>query len=715
MTGMKVTQTELINRGLRAISLELIDVEPRERPSPDGLEMTLDVTAAFNSIGKIAGLVIDAGLLAQLQSFQTPLEAATWFINAKYAAIGGANSILGATVGAIKAGPLGGFERRFQQGAILWHADWGAHVLRGPIFVRWIELGGAGGFLGYPTSDVAEGRDSRREGLFAHFAGGSIYWAPPTPPPNNVAVGIVSATMATRADIATKVNLPDTAPVASTGRRFNARSLSVTTTRDVAINAATEASAPERVFRADAVVDVAAVVNTLFVDMVSSTGAFEIHGAIRERYLALGAEASVLGYPRTDETATPDGRGRYNHFQGGSIYWSNATSAYEVHGLIRSLWAERGWEQSSLGYPVSDELIPDRRIGNRRPETFKKPIGGLAIDVVKLPIDAIESGVSPLAINLPPQPRSVGASTDGRSFAAPDVTARTGVGNAAAADMARSTLGALGPLTTVAATTNIVSSGMALDIDASRGTVFNPVSPVGALPLSTAAPDQSRNRFADFENGVLFWRRGAAKAAVLGPTNELGSNIKVRFTPAEITDAVLDLIGAGVFTAGGTQVHGATFDGVTPYRYDGVQSRNRRHRIRVGIHGPGQIGANNQTFGIVEIEAEVAFDPLRRAIMLMLTSASLTSVAGASVPPGGSAVLAALDSFLWRGHELVRLPDTDDRDAFAVLSVKTMPDGSVLTFVEPDGAFALTDFVLPGVFLQPALATTALSTLVIGG
>jgi hypothetical protein len=63
----------------------------------------------------------------------------------------------------------------------------------------------------------------------------------------------------------------------------------------------------------------------------------------------------VLGYPVTDETMTPDGIGRYNHFQNGSIYWTPLTGAHEVHGLIRGRWASLGWERSALGYPVSDE------------------------------------------------------------------------------------------------------------------------------------------------------------------------------------------------------------------------------------------------------------------------------------------------------------------------------------------------------------------------
>jgi len=88
-------------------------------------------------------------------------------------------------------------------------------------------------------------------------------------------------------------------------------------------------------------------------------GAFEVHGKIRDKWADVGWEAGFLGYPTTDETATPDGVGRYNVFEHGSIYWSPDTDAHEVHGVIRDAWASSGWEQGPLGYPISDEYDVD--------------------------------------------------------------------------------------------------------------------------------------------------------------------------------------------------------------------------------------------------------------------------------------------------------------------------------------------------------------------
>ena len=90
------------------------------------------------------------------------------------------------------------------------------------------------------------------------------------------------------------------------------------------------------------------------------TGAWEVHGAIRELWAQIGWERSHLGYPVTDESSCPDGVGRFNHFQGGSIYWTPDTGAHEVHGAIRERWSQLGWERSHLGYPVTSETAcPD--------------------------------------------------------------------------------------------------------------------------------------------------------------------------------------------------------------------------------------------------------------------------------------------------------------------------------------------------------------------
>lgn len=95
------------------------------------------------------------------------------------------------------------------------------------------------------------------------------------------------------------------------------------------------------------------------------TGAHAICGAIRELWAALGWEnCEFLGYPITDETGTPDGIGRFNHFEkGGSIYWTPDHGAFEIHGPIRDEWERRGWEAGELGYPLSDVQMAEDKTG----------------------------------------------------------------------------------------------------------------------------------------------------------------------------------------------------------------------------------------------------------------------------------------------------------------------------------------------------------------
>jgi hypothetical protein len=87
-----------------------------------------------------------------------------------------------------------------------------------------------------------------------------------------------------------------------------------------------------------------------------TTGAHEVHGAIRDRYAALGWERGP-GYPTTDETPSSDGVGAYSHFQRASIFWSPTTGAHEVRGANRDRYAALGWERSPLGYPITGEYV----------------------------------------------------------------------------------------------------------------------------------------------------------------------------------------------------------------------------------------------------------------------------------------------------------------------------------------------------------------------
>lgn len=84
------------------------------------------------------------------------------------------------------------------------------------------------------------------------------------------------------------------------------------------------------------------------------TDAHSIGGSIREKWGKTGWEGGPLGYPSSDEVEVRDG-GRLNHFTGGSIYWTSAHGAHPIWGMIRDRWFNGGAENSSWGFPTSDE------------------------------------------------------------------------------------------------------------------------------------------------------------------------------------------------------------------------------------------------------------------------------------------------------------------------------------------------------------------------
>jgi len=89
-------------------------------------------------------------------------------------------------------------------------------------------------------------------------------------------------------------------------------------------------------------------------------GPHEIHGEIWKLWTDLRREQGNLGYPTSDEIGTPDRVGAFSNFERGSIYWHPRLGPHEVRGAIRGRWAAQGYERGPLGYPTSNEyLVPN--------------------------------------------------------------------------------------------------------------------------------------------------------------------------------------------------------------------------------------------------------------------------------------------------------------------------------------------------------------------
>ncbi|GAA0306206.1 hypothetical protein GCM10009528_24300 [Kineococcus aurantiacus] len=192
--------------------------------------------------------------------------------------------------------------------------------------------GGSGGFLGNPTT--GEVRTPNGKGAYVVFQGGSVYWSPWTGA--HEVHGEIRNGYARTGWENGLLGFPVTDELTSDSRR-----------------------AKFQRFEGGVVL------------WTPWTGAHEMHGAIRAAYndfYTYGegydvAEAEdVLGFPTSDEIRTPDGRGAYNTFQWGSIYWSPGSGAHAVYGAIRDAWAGQGYENGRLGFPLEDEYVYEEGI-----------------------------------------------------------------------------------------------------------------------------------------------------------------------------------------------------------------------------------------------------------------------------------------------------------------------------------------------------------------
>ncbi len=283
-----------------------------------------------------------AGTAEQLTTFAA--GASPDKIVAKYTAMGGASSYLGAASGSEYA-VSDGWAQNYANGVIYYTPGTGAWAVSGSILARYQALGGPS-LLGFPTTDETGTPDG--VGRFNHFTVGSIYWTPSTGA--HAIMGEIKRRWAALGWEHSPLGYPTT----------------------------DETGTPDGVGRYN---NFSGANGSIY--WTPSTGAHAIYGLIKQKWVALGAERGTLGYPATDEAGTPDGIGRYNHFSGanGSIYYTTATGAHAVYGEIKKKWASLGWELSYLRYPTSDEFdIPGGRRNNFQGGYISWTPGGGAVD-----------------------------------------------------------------------------------------------------------------------------------------------------------------------------------------------------------------------------------------------------------------------------------------------------------------------------------------------
>lgn len=85
-------------------------------------------------------------------------------------------------------------------------------------------------------------------------------------------------------------------------------------------------------------------------------GALTVDGGIGSTWIGLGADASSLGLPTSEESCGLRNGGCYQVFQNGEIHWSPQYGAFATSGSIQKVWASLGYESGQLGYPISPQI-----------------------------------------------------------------------------------------------------------------------------------------------------------------------------------------------------------------------------------------------------------------------------------------------------------------------------------------------------------------------
>jgi glucose/arabinose dehydrogenase len=206
--------------------------------------------------------------------------------------------------------------RAFTAGRVYWAPASGAHETHGAIMGTFVAVGGHL-FLGVPTTDERGNPDGI--GRSNVFRLGVIYWTQATGA--HEVYGSILGTWAALGYERSYLGYPTTG----------------------------EQGSQDGVGRAN-------FFQRGSIHWTIATGAHEVQGAIYDRWAALGWHTSYLGWPTTGEQTAQDNSGKASFFQRGSIHWTPTTGAWEVQGAIYDRWAALGWHTSYLGWPTSGEF-----------------------------------------------------------------------------------------------------------------------------------------------------------------------------------------------------------------------------------------------------------------------------------------------------------------------------------------------------------------------
>jgi uncharacterized protein with LGFP repeats len=283
-----------------------------------------------------------------------------------YMSTGGADGPLGQVTRPVECGLVGnGCRQGYQNGWITWSPATGAKAVIGAIKNLWISTGALDGVLGYPTTSVSTLAGG---GQYAHFQGGSIYWTSTTGP--RALLGPIRTYWNSTGGTSGVLRYPthSVTNTADGGQYAHFQGGSVYWTAATGARAllgsirtfwnSTGGTGGVLGYPTQSVSRLPnggefARFEGGSVWWTNATGPKALLGPIEDLWESTGGVDGPLGYPTQSVSTAADGTGQYAHFQGGSVYWSPATGARAMVGPIEALWEADGAERGPLGYPIS--------------------------------------------------------------------------------------------------------------------------------------------------------------------------------------------------------------------------------------------------------------------------------------------------------------------------------------------------------------------------
>ena len=207
---------------------------------------------------------------------------------------------------------------KFQNGYIYWSPNIGAFEIKGRIFEKWQELDGEIGVLGYPKSDEIKLTDDK--GSYTIFEHGAIVLTP-----EFKAFFINNSIL----------------------KKWKKLGLEKSV---VGYPVSDEFSEDRRIGKFNFFKKGVIIVSS------DSTEAFEVHGAIYEKYVKLKGISGILGYPISDELDLQNNKIKFTKFQNGQIIWhkANKDTLYLSNNILKK-WNQIGGINSEIGFPIMNE------------------------------------------------------------------------------------------------------------------------------------------------------------------------------------------------------------------------------------------------------------------------------------------------------------------------------------------------------------------------